>query len=252
MFDYLYKLFYALSYKKNFFKSAEDYDNYSMYGATQTFLRLINPKQFLPEDDPKKLKKIKSVLNYIKKILYPAKVVYQETSFNQVTDLEGEAAEATCEYCRGNLSSSQDPLLVVDVEQCLRHIPRTLKAFLLQSPYSDDKIMMKNIYMSCLLTLLRSITISNHNFSRLYTQTTHKLRVNIDKLLDDIYAEEAINAPIVWHLDPSYTTYISVLCNKLKKIIARDIKEEFQSHQLSEDIIQDLLINPYCSKSGGD
>ena len=46
-------------------------------------MRLVNPKQFLPDDDPKKMKKVKSILNYIKRIMYPMIVNYQKQTFAQ-------------------------------------------------------------------------------------------------------------------------------------------------------------------------
>lgn len=63
IFEYLHDLFYSLSIKKRFFGSEKDYEQYSLYGATQAYLRLTSPKQFLPDDDPKKLPKVKSILN---------------------------------------------------------------------------------------------------------------------------------------------------------------------------------------------
>ncbi len=63
IFEYLQDLYYSLSIKKRFFNNDEDYENYSIYSATQAYLRLTNPKQFLNDDDPRKLPRIKSILN---------------------------------------------------------------------------------------------------------------------------------------------------------------------------------------------
>ena len=66
IFEYLYHLAYMLSKKKKFFNNAEDYENFSLYFSTSTYLRLTNKKQFFKlEDNSYKMPKIKSVLNYI-------------------------------------------------------------------------------------------------------------------------------------------------------------------------------------------
>lgn len=244
VFKYLTWLFYALSFKKKFFNCEADYDGFALYGATQTFLRLTNKKQFLPDDDPKKLPKIKSVLNFIKKILYPAKVNYQQEAFNKVYDEEllGEGSgDSFRNYITSDINNTTDEIKKIEVEQYLRYIPKTLHKFLEDSPYSNDKIMMKNIYISCLLTLLRMFTLSNYNEKRLKNKD-NTYRLNVDNLLEDMYYEENINAPVVWHLDKSMTSYIAVLCNKLKDILAFDIREICKSHELSEEVIQDILM----------
>lgn len=92
IFEYLQCLFYSLSMKKRYFNTEYDYEQYSLYGATQVYLRLTNDKQFL-EDEDKKLPRVKSVLNYIKNVLYPFKVNYQKDTFNEVYKEEYLGAE---------------------------------------------------------------------------------------------------------------------------------------------------------------
>ena len=60
--------------KSKIFRNWNDYEEFSLEYASKLYYRLINAKQFLPEDHPFKLKKIKSILNYVKKTLNPAKV----------------------------------------------------------------------------------------------------------------------------------------------------------------------------------
>ena len=63
IFNYLESLFYVLSMRKKFFNKESDYKEFSLYAATSAYLRLTNKKQFLPDGDPKKIEKIKSILN---------------------------------------------------------------------------------------------------------------------------------------------------------------------------------------------
>lgn len=129
IFNYLQYLFYGLAYKKKFFRNKDDYEKYSIFAATQVYLRLTNSRQFLPEDDPKKLTKVKSVLNYIKTILYPMKVDYQKQFFNKVFDdkYNGEGVvENIQSYLVNNIKDNNRLFLVHEVEDYFSYIPNLI------------------------------------------------------------------------------------------------------------------------------
>lgn len=245
IFDYLQMLFYALATKKRFFHKERDYDEYSLYAASNLYMRLTNKNQFLPDDDPKKIPKIKSVLNYIKKTLYPMKVNYQQDNFDQVMvdEIHGEGlSEVLDSNMESMLRSGTDGLLQVEVTEYLSSIPKIIKKFLQETPYSNDRKMMHNLYISCLITLLRSVTLSNYNHSRLFKNDEYKL--SADNMITDMMYEESVNAPIAWHLDKGMEDYVGVLVNKIKKLIIRGVRDLIQSYDLSEDIIKDILMSP--------
>lgn len=68
---YIYHICYMLACKGKYFKTFEDYDNFALYTAAKLYARLIDARQF---EDPPKLNKIKSILNYAKNTLYGMKV----------------------------------------------------------------------------------------------------------------------------------------------------------------------------------
>ncbi|WP_300924660.1 hypothetical protein [uncultured Clostridium sp.] len=244
IFNYLQCLFYALACKKRFFSKEKDYDNYSLYGATHMYMRLINKNQFLPEDDPKYMPKVKSVLNYIKTILYPLKVNYQQENFNYIFNEEyvgTETIDSIETGLRGNIDAGTRGLLQAEVLCYLKDIPKIIKIFLKQTPYAQDSGMMHKLYMSILITLLRMITLSNHNYNRLIKD--QELKLNAEDLAEDLLREEKVNAPVAWHLD-NMEDYIYVLCNKIIKLIVRDIRSLIQSYEPSEEIIKDILMSP--------
>lgn len=200
IFDYLQCLFYALAAKKRFFYKESDYDKYSLYAASDVYMRLTNERQFLPDDDPKKIKKIKSVLNYIKNVLYPMKVKYQKENFTEVYKEEflgSEVNDSIKENLTSNiLNCSANGLLEVDITQYFKSITSTIKNFLYSTPYSNDPYIFKNLYMSCVLTLLRAVTLSNANKQKLYCKDSEDFKTNIDNVLDKAYYEESLSAPI--------------------------------------------------------
>lgn len=196
MFEYLRCLFYALAFKKKFFTKTDDYQNYSLYAATATYMRLIDKRQFLPDDDPNKKNQIKSILNYIKKILYPMKINYQNDSFNKVLndEVQGDGLqEHIKEDLYKNILSNTNDIVKIEINNYLKTIPRVIKNFLTCTPYASDKLVLNNLYISCLLTILKGITLSNKNRERL----KHKLRKSLpyeDDLISEIFNDERLNA----------------------------------------------------------
>lgn len=256
IFDYLRMLFYALASKKRFFNNEKDYDEYSLYAATRLYMRLVNKNQFLPEDDPKHIPKVKSVLNFIKRILYPLKVNYQQENYNGILgdEIQGDGLyDGVSKSFQQTLDQTESSLLQVEVTEYFNHIPKTIKHFLSQSPYCRDRKVMHNIYISCLLTLLRSITLSNINHQRLLKRED-KGNVDIEELLPDMMHEEKLNAPICWHLDKGMESYINVLTTKIQKLIINDIRDLIQSYQPSQEIIKDILMEPLseCNEDNND
>ena len=77
-FTYMYLLAYMLSCKAKYFNSYEDYDAYSCFLAQSTYHRMADKKK-VP---------VKSVLNYMKSIMYFRKVAYLRDSFSEVIDPE--------------------------------------------------------------------------------------------------------------------------------------------------------------------
>ena len=76
LFDSIYRIVYSLALKQKIFQKWEDYEPFALFATSRLFHRAQNPKQFLPENHPKKMKKIKSILNFVKKIMYPLQVDY--------------------------------------------------------------------------------------------------------------------------------------------------------------------------------
>lgn len=85
IFKYLTTIIKSLALHKGFFKNIQDYEPYSLMTATRLYLRLTDKRQFLPNDNPNKLDKVKSVLNMIKSLLYPCKIDFQKQFYAENT-----------------------------------------------------------------------------------------------------------------------------------------------------------------------
>ena len=239
-FEYMYHLFYILAVKGRMFLTSSDYDNYALYGATQLFLR------YRKEKEPgSKLKPIKSCLNYIKRILYPLKVNYQKSNFFQVFKeeaLNGSAPIGIADSQKTLAGNINNNLVQTEYKYCLTQIASTIKLVLKGSPYIKDKAAMHNLYISCLLTLLKSITISNKNLLRIKNKKEKSLIT--DAFIDKIYEEESKDEVVIYHLDPTMGNYIDTLVKRCKKEIAKDLNYIIDSYKLPDDTIKEMLMQP--------
>ena len=253
-FEYMWHLFYILAVRGKFFLSARDYDEYAFYGATQLFLR------YKKERDPNRrnnLKPIKSCLNYIKKVLYPFKVNYQKNNFEQVFQSEALNDEAPLEMQADAEHKAREAyrnLLSIEYVQYLEEICSTMRNFLKASPYYSDKSLRHNIYISCLLTLLKTMTISNKNRKRLKLRERSR-PLSMLNLIDSVYEEESRDDVVVYHLDKSMSNYIATVVNGMKKEMAKDLRFIVGSFEPPDQIIKDILASPlenYIDKEGAD
>lgn len=258
VYSYLQYIYYSLAFKKKFFRRYEDYENYALYAAAQTYMRLINQRQFLPENDPKKLKKIKSVLNFAKRIMYPLKVNYQKNNFNDVIKIDEtveydgkEIHEAMRTSLTEDVQNSVKDFVSIEVNNYIDTVSRIVKKVVDDTPYRKDKILKHRLYISCLMTLLRSVTLSNFNKKRLLNERGNIKGVS-DNYIDSIYAEEQLNAPICWRLDNNFLPYIQVLYVRAKKIISDDIRSLIHDYDLTDDQIQDILMTPLAELNEED
>lgn len=217
LYEYLYHLSNMLASQASYFSTALEYDHFALYSASRLFQRLYNPKQFEVDDHCQpKMKQIKSILNYIKKVIYPYKVdfemefrienkhldVIQAGSF----DLGSHMIETASLFDRLEFSVSLDSVSAI-VRSHLQRIPKRKNS----SEWT-------NIYLSCMLTLLDSITLTRSMLSRY-----DALKLKKEEYLDRVYKELRYQKPILYHLPSSMSNYIRVLVNELRHVLASEL-----------------------------
>ena len=241
IFEYMYQLFYVLSVKGKMFKCSADYDQYALYGATHLFVRyrkeLTNPK----------LTPIKSSLNYIKTILYPTRVDYQQANFSErfTEQSLSEAPEQIRADAAARARQANDDLLAVDCQYYLTQIAATIRLVINTTPYKNDPVMCHRLRLSCMLTLLKSITPNERNKERLKARLARGL--DTEKLAEQIYNQEALTSTVLFHLDSSLGNYVDTLVRRIKRELAKGLKYLIGSYELSDESIRDILASPMSS-----
>lgn len=223
VYEYLYHIIFMLAKQSQLFNKHKYYDSFAIFGASRVYFRLTNKKQFeLKPDGTVKMDKIKSVLNYIKNILYPLKVDFEQEEYAQtiVTTDDAEINQYTYNQI---LSQAVDKLAFCDFGMTLNDISRTCKHFLSTIPYSKDSGVWYNIYVSVLLTFLSYVTLSNKHQRRIeHLESTARLK---DKHIEDFYTIARDSDPVLFHLPKSMGPYITVLARQLQTIVAKDLSD---------------------------
>ena len=228
LYEYLYHLANMLANKYSYFKSADAYDQFALFTASRLYMRLVDERQKTGE-----LKEIKSILNYLKAVIYPYKIDF-DTEFAL-----DNAESACCIYTNVDLSDKlEDEVSIfdqVDLECCIDSIERIIRGYLSKIPYKKNSAEWLNIYTSCLLTLLDSISICKEHLSKL-----KKCKID-NKALSRIYRALNENEPILYHLDKSMSGYIRVLVNEIKQVLSNELTIESRSHISAETSMKTLI-----------
>lgn len=246
IFKYLRLLLGMFAHKRGYFLTKEDVDGFSIMGATRIYMRLTSSKQYLPDGDPKKLPKIKSVLNYIKKLLYPLKVDYQKWAFGKVfdADFDGDIDDTKIrEDLLVRFKKGTEGMQIVECEDYFKSLPGIIKRVVKDTPYAKNKVLAQNLYMSCLITLLRSITVSNENKKRLDVEA-HTRQIKLDSVSNDVYFQERSSSLLLYHLDDSFKGLVSVLINKIRKEVSQEICEILDYYNPTDDMLENVLMQP--------
>lgn len=233
-FQYLYHICYMLSYKSKYFYSSKEYDDFAVYAATKLFLRYTSKNE--------ELNKIKSILNYAKRVIYPYKVQFQQQNYKENTPGIQDSDEQPLidDSFRLSLDDKINQLNRTDFQLYLTNFHKTVKHIINQTPYKKQSSEYTNIYISCMLTILNSITPNTKD-------TTHiGSIVRSDKIRENLYDKvyhSMRNDVILYHLDDSYEDYIKVLINRIKNGARIELSQLIYTSVHTDDVINDIYMH---------
>ena len=238
LYSYLYLIYYSLGRKKEFFKLYEDYEGYAHYAATTIYLRFLKKQK---NGEP-----IGSVLNYAKSTLNPLKVAYQNENFHEV--INGEVDDsidtgALNSILKEQIQSEYNYGLSEEMEEVLGKLPIFIKKAIKETPFRTDKLMCHRLYMSCLISLLKSFTLSNSTKRKLNNKADNNIQE--DNIITAAYKKDRYSSATVWHLPDSYTNYIQFLTNKVRVMTTVELDETRHSYDLDDGVLDAIMMSAY-------
>ena len=232
LYEYLYHLLYMIAHQHNYFRTLDQYDDYALQGASRLFLRLKDDRQY---GESPTLKPVKSILNYIKTISYPYKVDFEQTTY--IETLEDTLILHTDNINLSNyIEEETDIFDRIEFEQSLDSISAIVRDYLKKIPYKKHSSEFKNIYISCMLTLLNSITVISKDVYKIRNDLS-----SLDTLLCKIYKKSRYQDAILYHLPNSMENYIKVLVREIEHAVAKELSILTHSNISSEISIKNIL-----------
>lgn len=250
VYRYLYEIALMLSKKRKFFNSNYYYVNFAYYMANLTYMRIISPRINLPKDDPHYAPRLKSCLNYMKKLLYAKKCAFSREEFNFVTKPGDAGIEETFRaFSRERAYNYNRDLMKIDVSSLLRSIGKEISSEIDSGWYGKDRKLSYNLKLSVALTLLKSFTLSRKNRAKLISSKATKnstdgrviYKSNYDALLEDAIKREEARSITTFELDSSYGDYVGFIAQKIKVDLVKNINNLIADYELSEDLISDIV-----------
>ena len=232
IYEYIFHLSRMVSLKRKLFVKWGELDDFSLYLTGYVMRRYQNKKQFRANN---RMTKIKSVLNYIKRVAYPVKVRYQ----NEVYATKKVALDSI-DVCnvhnfRDSIINSSKGCYIQEFDLYLNDIPGVIWEYVKKTPYRG--VTLKNVYISCLLTLMSGMTLSNTQQRRL---DSLKTRVEISDSAECKMYEKEREYVILYHLSDTMRDYIRVLCSRIRNIIIEDLNYLLTSG-FGESELRDML-----------
>lgn len=234
LYRYIYHLIYMLACKGNYFTYIEDYDHFSIYATNSIWERYQRTD----------LKEIKSVLNYLKASLFGMKSDYQRLTYHQIFD-EKYNKGFDAYLFKNNLKLSfldqYDWKLKMFMEKEIEMLPTIVQEVILGTPYRNDKLLVKNLYLSCIINILKNITLNNKEREWLINKQAH---INISEMTikkyDEINKEDKVD---LWHLPIGFKDYVKLLCNKIKAKLNDNLREVMSQSELKDDVLVEALMS---------
>ena len=246
VYQYLYHIIMMLSIKRGYFDSSKLYDDFSIYAASIYYMRLLDSRQFEKESS---IEPIRSILNYIKKTLYSIRRDYVTRYIpKDEVALDVEYINIDSDTFNLYISNKVDFVGKFEFGDYLESVDVIIKECLKSIPYKYGSAIWNNIYISCMLSLLNSITLKNRDIKRL--QNFKRPNSLTSELLDKLYLGEKYNSTILYHLEDNMHNYITVLTNKVRHRLSVDLSQSLHSPSPSCITMKNLLMSNILEQEG--
>ena len=238
VYKYLFHIIMMLTMKRDYFSSRQDMEEFSLFAASSYYTRLTDDRQF--GENPS-LEKIRSVLNYIRKTLFSIRREYCKKYMFEKECQNVEFVSIDTNAFSNYVSQKVDHIGRIDFKHNLGNTDSFVREYLKTIPYEYGTTMWTNIYISCLLSLLNSITLKNKDIKRI--EEFKRPNSLTDTLLSKLYMNERYSSTILYHLDDSMYNYITVLTNRIRHKLSTELSCSLHTYISTSTTMKNLLMS---------
>ena len=238
VYQYLYHIVMMIALRRGYFSTRNELEDFSLYSASFYYTRLTDERQF--EENPP-IDKVRSILNYIKKSLFTVKRDYCKKNASEYAINDMDIISIDSDSFSSFTSHKIDHLDKLTFEMCLGDAQDFIKEYLNDIPYEKGSTVWTNIYISCLLSFLNSITLRNKDIKRI--QNFKRPNSYNDTLLSKLYTKERYSSTILYHLDDSMYNYITVLTNRIRHKLSAELSYSLHTYTNSYTTMKNLLMS---------
>lgn len=217
LFIYMVNLAIMLARQKKYFKNNNDYEGFAFYLATDVWKRMTTDK-------------VKSVLNYMKAVLYFRKCSYEHESYSQMIDPEFDKNWDTSQYISVNtdkLESKNRDVVIRCVNEEFELLPKLVR----KSLPKLDKVTREKVYKSALLTLIYRATVPNEKEDYKNERLESQPKFNSSNFYRTLLKDDRI---ILWHLPQSQSDVVRLVINSTMNKLLSELKDIIDDSKISE------------------
>ena len=225
VYNNLWLIVKALAIKKCMFNNFQDYDTYAFYAANRLFFALRKNYQNQGKTiKGKEIRPIKSCLNYMKALLYPMKIEYQNETFREIISEEFVSKKFDSfsfkEQMREGAKASQGVTQQFRdyIKSSFSRIGDLADEVLKKSPFGPRSVDYKKLKISLMLNAINSL----------------KLKNKLDSDLQTI---------ILWKLPKSMSSYVRILLKEFYSEIKLEIMDCYKASDIDDAVIDRMLQN---------
>ncbi len=225
VYNYLWLVVKALAIKKCMFNNFKDYDPYAFYAANRLYFALR--KNYLNQGKiikGKLIRPVKSCLNYMKALLYPMKIEYQNETFREIISEEFVSKKFDSFTFNEQMRNEARSLQGVTerfkeyVKDSFSNIGSLADKVLKKSPFNPKSIDYKNLKITLMLNAVNSLRIKN-------------------KL------DSEIQTIILWKLPKSMSSYVRILLKEFYSEIKLEIIECNRAVDIDDGLLDKMIQN---------
>ena len=225
IYNYLWLLVKALAIKKCLLDDFKEYDAYAFYAANRLFFALrknqLNQGKVIKG---KKIRPIKSCLNYTKALMYPMKIEYQREAYREIISEEFVSKKFDSYNFKEQMRANAKATAGVTEEfrgylvDALNNLGSIADEVLKKSPFHPGTVDYKKLKISLLLNAINAL----------------RVRKRLDSDLPTV---------ILWKLPKSMSSYIKILLKEFYTEIKLEIIDCYKQADLDDEVVDKLLQN---------